>query len=354
MDYSYMENYRNSADYHSTMAPNNLINSNIPSNSSMHAYMQNYPTSNIPMYTPSAGSPQLPNYCRPLLYQQCDPRFKSNIQSSAAADALDKKTDDELWIETYLSKIGKINLSLQSNIEIITKKPTPISKLQNKKCLKIHVAKSLLHRCIKLLEELGKLEDYLRVNVATISSTEWKEKTIEIGQQKDEFTALLSQFDDSSILDQLRKTLNKRKRKRISQKRKKQARKEELADTLKNRQLVHKAIDQWLENMKADVEKAKKVFQRYVFIRLIMLSCVCLQEELLKKDADCILAEVTKKKSEARKQISILGSLVKLRAVREQTAVQRGEKVSLDDSNAFKTNTGKLIFYHNFKIYINI
>lgn len=55
----------------------------------------------------------------------------------------------------------------------------------------------------------------------------------------------------------------------------------------------------------------------------------------MKKDADCVLAEVTKKKYDARKSLSLIASLVKLRNVREQAAIQRGEKVSVEDHAAF-------------------
>lgn len=62
----------------------------------------------------------------------------------------------------------------------------------------------------------------------------------------------------------------------------------------------------------------------------------------MKKDADCVLAEVTKKKSDARKQLSLISSLTKLRFVRDQIATQRGEKVSLEDRQAFNIITGNL------------
>lgn len=55
----------------------------------------------------------------------------------------------------------------------------------------------------------------------------------------------------------------------------------------------------------------------------------------MKKEADSVLSEVTKKKSEARKQLSLLSALVKLRNIREHMAVQRGENVSLEDRKAF-------------------
>lgn len=55
----------------------------------------------------------------------------------------------------------------------------------------------------------------------------------------------------------------------------------------------------------------------------------------MKKDADSVLSEVTKKRSEARKQLSLIASLIKLRSIREHMAVQRGENVSLEDRKAF-------------------
>lgn len=60
----------------------------------------------------------------------------------------------------------------------------------------------------------------------------------------------------------------------------------------------------------------------------------------MKKDADCVLAEVTKKKSDARKQLSLILALNKLRFVRDQFATQRGEKISAEDRDAFKITTG--------------
>lgn len=66
------------------------------------------------------------------------------------------------------------------------------------------------------------------------------------------------------------------------------------------------------------------------------------QEERMKKEADSVLAEVTKKKSDARKQLSLLSSLIKLRNIREHMAVQRGENVSLVDRNAFAKVTDDL------------
>lgn len=44
----------------------------------------------------------------------------------------------------------------------------------------------------------------------------------------------------------------------------------------------------------------------------------------MQKDADLVLSEVTKKKSDARKHLSLISSLIKLRTVRENVSTQRG------------------------------
>lgn len=62
----------------------------------------------------------------------------------------------------------------------------------------------------------------------------------------------------------------------------------------------------------------------------------------MKKEADSVLAEVTKKKSDARKELSLLTALIKLRNIREHMAVQRGENVSLEDRKAFAKVTEQL------------
>lgn len=66
-------------------------------------------------------------------------------------------------------------------------------------------------------------------------------------------------------------------------------------------------------------------------------------EEAMQKDADSVLSEVTKKKSDARKQLSLIGALVKLRTVRDNVANHRGEKPSLEDKRAFSVTTEKLV-----------
>lgn len=74
----------------------------------------------------------------------------------------------------------------------------------------------------------------------------------------------------------------------------------------------------------------------------------------MKKDADCVLAEVTKKKSEARKHLSLISALVKLRNVREKVRQQRGEKTSAEDNRAFSKATEKLtnMWSNSLRVYL--
>lgn len=60
----------------------------------------------------------------------------------------------------------------------------------------------------------------------------------------------------------------------------------------------------------------------------------------MKKEADLVLGEVTKKKSDARKQLSLIASLIKLRSVREKTAQQKGENTSSEDRVVFNKLSG--------------
>lgn len=290
MDQSYLNNFKMNWQNNPGFAPN---------------------TSNVPPFVPIPN----PNLKLPF-YHTSDPRFKQNITEKPPLINVEagQKTEDELWIETFLSKVGKSN----SNV---TQKP----KLTvSKKCVKIHVAKSVLHRCLNLLQNLENLQNYLRENVGTISSNEWKEKTNEVGQKKEEFTTLLSQVDDPKTLEQLQRNLNKRKRKRLSKPFKKLSKQKEYEETLNKREVINKNIDKWLENKQEDVEKAKR-------------------EEMLKRDADCILSEVNKKKSDARKQLALLQALIKLRNIRAQTASANGERINSEESELFIKNTERLI-----------
>ncbi|KAJ8917983.1 hypothetical protein NQ315_011436 [Exocentrus adspersus] len=227
-------------------------------------------------------------------------------------ESLYSQSNDELWIDSWLQQ--------NSVYKQIPK--VKFNKGTSRLC--IRDAQKSLRQCLILLEKLTKSQQELHDNVATMSSMEWKQKTIEIGTTKDQFTRLMSKFESGDAISALKRSLDKRKKKRLRERKRKLFYKQELHDKYENRKKLHKSIDEWLRNMKEEADKAK-------------------MEEDMQKDADCVLAEVTKKKQDARKQLSLVSSLMKLRTVRDQIAKQRGEKVPLEDRQAFNVVTEKLV-----------
>ncbi|KAF7284594.1 programmed cell death protein 7 [Rhynchophorus ferrugineus] len=238
---------------------------------------------------------------------------KQNLDKSNVLENIYNKSNDELWIESWLQ---------QNNIYQALPRLKKINVPHN--AMTLHQAKTYLIDCLSLLEKLSRIQESLEKNVATISSAEWKEKTIEIGCVKDEFTKIMCKFDHPDLLKHLKISVKNRQKKRRNDRKKRDNRIAKKQDETEERKRLHKEIDQWLTNKKEEVEKIK-------------------MEELMQKDADLVLSEVTKKKSDARKHLSLISSLIKLRTVRENVATQRGEKTSLEDRRAFNITTEKLI-----------
>lgn len=214
------------------------------------------PTSNLinltqPYVYGIENTPAIQNYDPRLAFQGTD--FKLGVESD-----INLKSDDELWIEAWLSKIGKIQINLDSTIEIKPTKPLQKQK-SNKQVIQIHQAKHYLKNCINVIQQLEETQNILRTNVTTMSSSEWKKKTIEIGLLKDELNALMSHVDNAAAVTTLKRSLQNRKKKRLQCKNRKVERREQLALMHENRKKLHESIDQWLFNMQDAVERVKMV-----------------------------------------------------------------------------------------------
>jgi hypothetical protein len=72
----------------------------------------------------------------------------------------------------------------------------------------------------------------------------------------------------------------------------------------------------------------------------LLLLFMIWQDESLKHEADQVLSEVTRKKSEAQRQLNMLAALQKLRRVRAQIATHRGERVDAESGLRFVRVTG--------------
>lgn len=125
--------------------------------------------------------------------------------------------------------------------------------------LSINDAQKSLRECLGLLDKLMKTQQNLQDNVASMSTTEWKQRTIEIGILKDQFTRLMSRFENGEAIFALKRVVDKRKKKRLREKKKKDFWKQKLNEKYDNRNKLHNSVDEWLRSMKEEAEKARMV-----------------------------------------------------------------------------------------------
>lgn len=92
-----------------------------------------------------------------------------------------------------------------------------------------------------------------------ISSAEWKQKTIEVGVLKDQFTKIMTKYENPQTLAVVKRTIDTRRKKRSNQKKRKAFRRQQVEVEFQNRDKIHKSIDQWLQNQREDLEKIKMV-----------------------------------------------------------------------------------------------
>uniref|UniRef100_A0A6V7KI52 Programmed cell death protein 7 n=1 Tax=Bracon brevicornis TaxID=1563983 RepID=A0A6V7KI52_9HYME len=123
---------------------------------------------------------------------------------------------------------------------------------------------------------------------------------------------------------QFKKLVERRKKKRLREKRKKLAWKEEKNLREERRKNINSQIDNWIRKKQAVIEREK-------------------QEENLRKDADLILSDVRGKKSDSKKYLIILKELQNLRKVKTANARARGENLSLAADESFERIINQLI-----------
>lgn len=231
------------------------------------------------------------------------------------------KSDDDLFVETWLSKIGKINLQLDST-SIVENKSQIKSKKVTVSKYKLADIKNMINKWIKLNKRLEELKYLMQENIAG-DSTNWDSFKTEIELTKININSIRSKFRESDLI-LMKQCVAKRVKKRKRLKNKRNSLKLFKKEEKEKRQIINKQIDDWLQSMKESVEQAKV-------------------EEQMRKHADEVLSEVTKKKSDVRKQLNIIKSLVNLRQLRSNVAAQRGDKLNKEDEIAFKKTTDSLV-----------
>lgn len=161
-------------------------------------------------------------------------------------ETLYSQSNDELWVDSWL----------QQNCIY---RPIPKVKFNKGNILRINDAQKSLKECLSLLDKLTESQQNLQENVASMSTSEWKQRTIEIGMLKDQFTRLMSKFENGEAIFALKRAVDKRKKKRLREKKKNEFWKQKLNEKYENRSKLHKSIDEWLRGMKEEAEKAKMV-----------------------------------------------------------------------------------------------
>lgn len=196
------------------------------------------------------------------------------------------------------------------------------NKVKVKKICKISTSKNALASVFQLNKKLKAVCEELK-NSENLSENEWQEKIELCSAAKCEINKLLESLKSSEYITQLKKDIEKRKKKRARIKQKKEQWKNEKLIKAERRARLHAKIDSWIRKEQAVIDREK-------------------QEESLRKDADMILSDVRGKRSDARKFFAILKELKNLRSIKANIAKARGEHMSLAADEAFNNIIEKL------------
>ncbi|KAF9424547.1 hypothetical protein HW555_000358, partial [Spodoptera exigua] len=182
-------------------------------------------------------------------------------------------------------------------------KRIPVRELTqiNVKPLSISEVREEIRKMVVTVNDLKAKQKTLSENISTLSDDEWRSTMEQVEENKALINKTLTVLN-GPYNDLLQKLLAKRAAKRLQRSRK---------------------IDENLQKIKDDINKAK-------------------QEAEQKLQADMVLKEVLRKKSDAKKCLTKLDALVKLRKARQNTAAGRGETVSDNEEAAFLSHIEKL------------
>uniref|UniRef100_A0A2A4JLD7 Programmed cell death protein 7 n=1 Tax=Heliothis virescens TaxID=7102 RepID=A0A2A4JLD7_HELVI len=190
------------------------------------------------------------------------------------------------------------------------------------KQLSISEVREEIRKMLLILNDLKNREKMLSENISTLSEEEWRSHMKEIEENKASIAKTMSLINGPH-LDMLRKLLAKRSAKRSRLKRVHMEKKKEKEERIKELKERSRKIDENLQKIQDEINKAK-------------------QEEENKLQADIVLKEVIRKKTDAKKCLTKLDALLKLRKARQNTAAGRGEVVSDSEAAAFNTHIDKL------------
>ncbi|XP_018339261.1 PREDICTED: uncharacterized protein LOC108746797 [Trachymyrmex septentrionalis] len=234
----------------------------------------------------------------------CD---NSTVNNATSIDRIRTRQEDEKVIEQFLKEIGS----------------TVPAKCKQKDPFKIADTKSALMSAARLNKQLETVCAELKNNL-NLPEEEWQEKISACNAAKHEICEILKTIKDANFLNKVKKHLEKRKKKRMRERFRREEWKKEKLLKEERRARLHAEADAWIRKEQAVIEREK-------------------QEENLRKDADMVLSDVRSKRNDARKYLGILQELQNLREIKANIARARGEKLSLAAEKAFNNTIAKLI-----------
>ncbi|XP_050669637.1 uncharacterized protein LOC126968654 isoform X2 [Leptidea sinapis] len=269
------------------MAYNYNFNNNVPG----RAYT--YPVNNVPdhSYTFHGNYPQYP----PLPLPPAPPIIPYSSASVLSDQEILKKFECDIKMDVVKFKLNNIT---------------------------IREIKMKLLNLIKVFNETRDNLKNLTENVDNLSDSEWKLKMEDICNKKD---VIGKQVNDlgGSYIELVKKYVAKRASKRLRLKRQREWRARLKIEMKKQKEEHSRKIDEYLQNIKDENNRIK-------------------QQEKAKLNADIVLKDVQKKKLDAKKLVSKLDALLKLRRARQNTAKGRGQPISDNETSVFQMNIEKL------------
>lgn len=253
--------------------------------------------------------PQFPGFrprlASPFPYQHLPPIFSVPPPPLERSSSL--KTDqDEDWLKGWIQSRS-------------FKKPDGCVTVKN---VSICDTRDELKQWIQCLKNLEEKHSILHDGIKILTESEWNALRCEVERGKSEISAVSSCLAEKPIKE-LQKKLSKQLKKRTRQKRQLSKQREDAYLAQVRRQRLHQKADAWLADMQLAVDRIRK-------------------SEELKREADTVLAEVTHRQSEAKRQMALLEALQKLHQARIQAMEARGSKLSVEDKTSCEQSNSKI------------
>ncbi|XP_046471992.1 programmed cell death protein 7 [Neodiprion pinetum] len=230
-------------------------------------------------------------------------------EKSVLIAKLEVQERDERMIENFLKQ---------------NENPVKRIKKDSSDCIsKISEARSALVSVFKLHKELKESFASLAEN-RNLPEYEWNERINTAQNKRFSILETLSKLKDDKVMSEITTCINKRKKKRLRQKKQRVLRKIEKLGAHERRIQLHAEADAWIKLKQDIIEKEK-------------------QENDMRRNADIVLAEVRGKRNDAKKFFALLHELKNLRCIEANIARARGEHLSTAADESFTNIIDKLL-----------